>query len=270
MQIDSCTAGRMLRQLRTQRHLTLHQAAPRFNISLAALSRKERDIDAIEREDIRCAITGYELNPWEAYTLWIAAGYLPDPPPPDTQQPALQHLARPLLAGLHFPAFITDVAGYLLGWNHEYEQVWFTSRSSWPRPHLLRDLFTAQNRSGLDQEWESFVCQIMLLFHRKTLRIAHHLGFRQLLKSLERDCGAEFVQLWNRAQSQRAQSPAVILRLPGPSGVIEYVLTELYLQELAGFDLYTYVPLIGTDSPADGAAQAKDFPVYFAADNARG
>ncbi len=56
-------AGAALRRLRFERGLTLRQAAPFFSVSVAALSRKERGIDQISRDDIRHAIQGYRLKP---------------------------------------------------------------------------------------------------------------------------------------------------------------------------------------------------------------
>jgi transcriptional regulator with XRE-family HTH domain len=253
MERERYSAGQILRVLRHQRGLTLKQAAVSLHTSAPVLSRKERDSDAIERQDIRLAVRSYQLSAWEAYQLWTAAGFNPEPSAPAERSHDARDLAEALLPGIAFPAFIGDTLGYVRAWNQDIEAIWSTSQSlvERRRPHIVDDLFSPRLRARLGQRWDAYVAQSLKIFYHKTLRVAHEPAFRALLDELNDRHGAEFVRRWNAAQDRRNGHTALpqaglggaVVVHDSPFGVIEYLLTQCVFQVPQEYELLMYVPL---------------------------
>jgi len=244
--------GRILRRLRHQRHLTLRAAAQLLCTSAPVLSRKERGQDRIEREDIAEAVHAYDLSPWEAYELWTAAGFIPEP----TRQPPLAYdvrsFAESLLPGLRFPALLLDTLGYIIAWNEGFETLWGLSRSISERIHMVDELFTSNARERLGGHWGRYICQTLRVFYLKTLPIANDPAFRELLAQLAERHDPDFTQFWN--ETHRSQAPEhllpptdigpIICSHTSPFGPIEYTVLQSIVHFFPlPYDLIVYVPL---------------------------
>lgn len=247
MERERYTAGQILRTLRHQRGLTLKQAAAVLHTSAPVLSRKERDGDAIERQDIRLAVKSYDLSAWEAYQLWTAAGFLPEQQQAAERAYDLRELAEALLPEIAFPACIMDVLGYLRAWNQGIEAIWAPSQGEARRTHIVDDLFSARLRGRLGARWEAYVAQSLKIFYHKTLRIATQPAFRALLDELHRRHGDEFVRKWNEAQKggnglHQPDVGGALAVHESPCGAIEYLLMQCALQLPQDYELLMYVP----------------------------
>ncbi len=254
MQNQPMTAGPLLRTLRQARGLTLQQAADPLSTSAPVLSRKERDEDEIEREDIRLAIRGYALSPWEAYELWLAAGFIPEPTLPAARPYNLHAFAETLLPNLPFPAFIADVLGYIKAWNQGMEAIWNVSQSDSKQIHVLRDLFSARVRDKLGERWRPYILQALRFYRLKTMRFANDPQFRALIQSLKQQYGQEFEELWNAAQEMADETPlppvdagGTIVQYESERGLINYLVVQAALQFPQAHELTVYVPFAAED-----------------------
>ena len=242
-------AGHLLRKLRHQRGLTLKLAAAALNTSSPVLSRKERGEDVVERQDIRFAIKSYQLTAWEAYELWTAAGFLPEPSPISEHADDLHEQTEALLQNIAFPAFVMDSLGYIRAWNQGIEAIWAPSsaQASAGRLHIIDDLFSARLRERLGEAWEAYVAQSLKIFYHKTLRIANDPEFRMLMETLHARHGAEFVRKWNEAQSggnglaTPDAAPTIVVH-DSPFGPIQYLVMQTLFQLPQQYELITYIP----------------------------
>ncbi|MCS6881771.1 MAG: helix-turn-helix domain-containing protein [Oscillochloridaceae bacterium] len=242
-------AGALLRQLRCRRGLTLRQAAGLLSSSPGALSRKERGIDAVGRHDVIAAITAYQLSPWEAYDLWLLAGYLPEPAHSPARLGDVRAFAQPLLLRMTFPAFIVDALGYLLAWNAGFEAIWQPSQAGPGRIHMVGALFAPRQRARLDTLWEAYVLQALQVFYRRTRLIAHDPAFLALLADIQAQY-AEFEPLWKEAQHRAIgvasvpliERTVVIVPHDSPAGSIEYLALQSVVQLPQPYELFVYVP----------------------------
>lgn len=242
--------GQILRRLRKQRGLTLKEAATLLNSSAPVLSRKERGQEAVERLDIRLAIAAYELSPWEAYTLWTEAGFIPEPTLPPAQQYDLRQFAESLLLRVAFPAFILDTLGFVRAWNQGIEAIWRPSESQNERIHIIDDLFSPRLRQHLAERWDPYVVQAMKVFYHKTLRVANDPAFRDLIGHMIRAHGADFVAKWNQAQESASGPPplppidmgATVVPYDSPCGPIDYLVMQTTFHFPQEHDLIMYVP----------------------------
>ncbi len=254
MQTPPMSAGQLLRRLREQRNLTQQHAAKLLSTSSPVLSRKERDQDEIEREDIRLAIQAYDLSPWEAYELWLAAGFIPEPTLPAARQYDLRAFAETLLPNLPFPAFIADVLGYIKAWNQGIEAIWGASQAEGTQIHVLRDLFSARVREKLGARWQPYILQALRFFRLKTTRFANDPQFRTLIQSLKTQYGEEFEALWNEAQATGdtpllppVDAGGTIVQYESEHGLINYLVVQAALQFPQAHELTLYVPFAAED-----------------------
>ncbi len=245
------TAGAALRQLRFERGLTLRQAAPIFSVSVAALSRKERGIDQITREDIRNAIQGYRLKPAEAAELWVAAGMLPDPPAHKPVQVDMRSFAGPLLLNLLFPAFVIDLFGHIKAWNHAVEFMWQFSQDEQAPLHLISRVFSRRARMLFGDQWRAEASKFLVDFYRTTLPVSGRPDYSRTIRMLEERHGDEFVCMWNEARRLTADGGGDIarpdisgMRVPYESdaGPIEYLVLQSIFRFSAPYSLFIYVP----------------------------
>lgn len=245
----SGAAGYLLRKLRHQRGLTLKLAAAALNTSPPVLSRKERGEDVVERQDIRFAVKSYQLTAWEAYELWTAAGFLPEPTPISERIHNLHEQTEALLQNIAFPAFVMDSLGYIRAWNQGIEAIWApSSAQGGPQSlHIIDDLFSARLRERLGHGWEAYVAQSLKIFYHKVLRIANDPEFRMLMETLHVRHGAEFARKWNEAQSSSngiasADSGPTIVVHDSQFGPIQYLVMQTVFQLPQHYELITYVP----------------------------
>lgn len=242
-------AGALLRQLRRQRGLTLRQAAGLLSSSPGTLSRKERGIDAVGRHDVIAAIAAYQLTPWEAYDLWILAGYLPEPAHSLAHLVDIRAFAQPLLLGMPFPAFVADALGYLRAWNAGFEAIWQANQAGLTRIHMVGALFAPRQRARLGALWEPYVLQALQVFYRRTRLIAHDLRFRALLAELQAQ-DADFARLWEEAQRRAIgvapvpliERTVVVVPHNSPEGAIDYLVLQSVAQLPQPYELFVYVP----------------------------
>lgn len=266
--------GGVLRQLRKKRSLTLQDAAPRFTISVAALSRKERGVDQIGRQDIRHAIRVYRLSPAETAELWAAAGLLPDPPTDTPVQVDMQAFAGPLLINVLFPAFVTDSLGYIVAWNQAIEYMWQFGSSLERPPHVLSAAFSPRVRAVMGDNWPQAIRAYVGGFYRDTLARSGHPDYARIIRMLEERHGNMFVRIWNEA-GQRLADPDgdPISSLDGTRAVfrdgnseIEYLMMQSVFRFSSPYFLVLYVPFGPQNHIRYEALSAEIGPrrVYFA------
>lgn len=243
-------AGQLLRKFRQDRQLTLQDAADRLNISTPMLSRKERGEASIGREDIRCAIQGYALSPWEAQELWMTAGFLPDPPLVPPFDFHLHEIVQVPLSNVTFPAFVADALGYVLAWNQGIEGIWAPSQVDATPLHLLDDIFSERLRARLGERWDQYAARMLRIFYHRTLRLANTPDYQALLDQLADRHGERFIgkwndTLWSPAQNDPPPTPTidnVLVRYESPLGWIEYLVVHAVFQLPQSYDLVLYVP----------------------------
>jgi len=246
----SQATGKMIRQLRRQRGLTLARAAAIMRTSAPVLSRKERGQDNIERTDIRRAIEAFQLTPWEAYELWLAAGFIPEPTlePPRTCD--LHELAEAFLPHLPCPAFIIDELWYVWAWNQGIEEIWQVSQAESDYLHVLDDLFSERVRGLLREEWDRYIMQAMRVFYNKTIRISNDPAFQQVLANLVERHGDAFKEKWNIMQSGEFVDESLppvdmggtIVTHNSSLGPIEYIVMQALFHFPQSYELVMYVP----------------------------
>jgi transcriptional regulator with XRE-family HTH domain len=244
-------AGAALRQLRFERGLTLRQAAPFFSVSVAALSRKERGIDQVTRDDIRHAIQGYHLTPAEIAELWTAAGMLPDLPARKPVQVDMRSFAAPLLLNLLFPAFVIDTFGHIKAWNQSVEYMWEFSQDQQLPLHLLSRVFSQRARVILGEHWHTEAAKFVNDFYRSTLRVSGRPEYSRMIRMLEERHRDEFVFMWNEARRQTVDGTAnaeltdiggMRVRYESEVGPIEYLVMQSFFRFSAPYSLFIHVP----------------------------
>jgi len=244
-------AGAALRHLRFERGLTLRQAAPFFSVSVAALSRKERGIDQISRDDIRHAIQGYHLKPAEAAELWAAAGMLPDLPAHKPVQVDMRSFAGPLLINLLFPAFVIDSFGHIKAWNHAVEYMWEFSQEEQVPLHLISRMFSQRARFILGDHWHNEASKFVVDFYRSTLPISGRPAYSRTIRMLEERHGDEFVLMWNEARrlifdagsnAELSDISGMRVRYESDSGPIEYLVLQSAFRFSTPYALFIHVP----------------------------
>lgn len=240
----------MIRQLRRQRNLTLARAAAIMRTSAPVLSRKERGQDNIERTDIRRAIEAFHLTPWEAYELWLAAGFIPEPTLEPPRNCDLRELAETLLPHLPCPAFIIDEIWYVWAWNQGIEEIWQVSQADSEYLHVLDDLFSERVRGLLGKEWDRYVTQTMRVFYNKTIRSSNDPAFQQVLADLVKRHGDAFKEKWNTmpwGEYADENLPSIdvsgtIVTHNSPLGPIEYIVMQALFHFPQSYELVMYVP----------------------------
>ncbi|GEM_PF-2286459 len=240
----------MIRQLRRQRKLTLARAAAIMRTSAPVLSRKERGQDNIERTDIRRTIEAFQLTPWEAYELWLAAGFIPEPTVSQPRACDLRELAETLLPHLPCPAFIIDELWYVWAWNQGIEEIWQVSQTDSEYLHVLDDLFSERVRGLLGEDWDRYITQAIRVFYNKTIRISNDPAFRELLTFLVERHGAAFIDKWNamqRGEYMNEWLPPVdmggtLVTHNSPLGPIEYMVMQALFHFPQSYELVMYVP----------------------------
>lgn len=250
MKSYALSGGAMLRQLRKKRHLTLQHVASRFSTSVASLSRKERGVEVVNRQDIRNAVRVYQLPPAEAAELWAAAGLLPDPPVNAPAQIDLESFAGPLLINLLFPAFVVDALGYIRAWNQPYEHIWQLDGQSQRPHHVISNVFSVRFRAMLGDEWHQSASTFVNSFYRDTLTNSGHPNYAPMIRMLEQRHGSDFIRMWNEASHKAAAAvPNAFPKLNGMRVVygndghdIEYLLMQSSFNVTTSYVLLIQVP----------------------------
>lgn len=239
-------AGRELRRLREKYTLTLHEAAARLALSASVLSRRERGVEPIKREDIQSALSAYPLTAEEAYHLWMVAGFIPDVPPAVGQaaptDESLQAAAR-LLQDLALPAMIMDMYGYIVLWTPEMEALWMLSQIEGSAIHLIDMLFSPQAGAALAEQDDAFRATLLRRFVQRTLHLANTPRFRHMLRDVRTRYGSAFLHLWQQAHSQQVSSAA----MPGvqqhsAAGSITYALAQSTCYYPLHYEILTCIP----------------------------
>lgn len=199
MHIYQPMAARLLRRFRLRNNFTLEQASPLLDTSPAALSRKERGEKPVQRTDVRNAIAAYRLTPWEAYELWLAAGFIPEQRKPHLTANSVCELVEPLLSSVTYPAAIIDQVGYIKSWNSEYESIWKLADTE-PEPHYIEQLWRRKDLFLSHDSWSRYALHALKLFYNKTLRATGKPELESILKRLREAHGEEFTQRWDQAQ----------------------------------------------------------------------
>lgn len=258
--IHRSDAAKMLRRVRERLDMTQKAAASLMEISPSLLARKERGEASVERTDVRHAIEVYNLAPWEAYELWLAAGFVPEKTLVPISDQGVYSLAADLLDGMIYPASITDAVGYIRAWNSPYEaiaqvdpllqELSKADGNDDPQVHMIDLLFSAHARACLEHAWEVFVDQALERFYRQTIQIANEPFFPSLIKRLTDQYGSEFIRQWNRVQTyappvegaEHHQHHIVIAHAP-EVGSIDYLILYSEFPYSPALELNVYMPL---------------------------
>lgn len=243
------TVGQKLRQLRRQRGLTLKETSSSLGMSAPVLSRKERGKQAFERREIRAIIERFGLTPREAYELWLMAGFIPEAANTPVASTNVRAYARRYLPMLGFPAYILNVAGYLVAWNQELETIFRLSRLGIRPLHLLDMAFAPPEPEQAIESWERYQWQMVQMVHRWLPRMASdpHLG--RLLDMLSQRYGTAFEQCWQSLQNNDAgqhnepASGALLVPLVSPAGIITSLALRSVVPVPQDYELVVLVPL---------------------------
>jgi transcriptional regulator with XRE-family HTH domain len=243
------SAGHELRRLRLQRGLTLEQAAASLGMSIPMLSRKERGEQSLKREDIRACIERFRLQTWEAYHLWLSAGFLPEFGWSSARPINAGHLADTALRDCAFPACLLSRPGYLVAWNQPFETIAQPSRLSVAPLHVLDLLLGAAPEPALAVAWEHTILQAARTLYPWALGVLHEPPFQQLITLLSRRYGAAFDRRWyNFHFGQGAQIPPAhpsepIIPISSAYGVVRFVTLRGALAVPGDYGLLMLVPL---------------------------
>jgi transcriptional regulator with XRE-family HTH domain len=247
-------AGQLLRTLRRQRGLTLKQAASRLLTSAPVLSRKERGEESVARADIQLAIAAYQLDDWEAHTLWFSAGMIPEEIETNDRPVNLRVIASQLLMDVPFPACVVDALGFLVAWNQALEAVGSPGRTWAERVntpiHIIDELFSPRLRQALSEDWGAYVQQALRAFYHKTLHLAPDQRFQRLMLDLHQRHGEDFAILWRHSQHVAGQpmtaapgaENSLVVRQESALGVIDYLLLYSPVQLPKELELILYLP----------------------------
>lgn len=240
------SAGAMLRRLRKQHNFTLKVAAEGLNLSAAAVSRMENNKREVSRADLIAVVKSYGLSRWEAYYLYISAGFLPESPPAEPET-SFRAFAFQVLTNLPYPAFMQDALGFVLAWNGGIQTIW--NPPAGERIHMLHDLFSERVRAAMGDAWRPYVTRAMWLFYVRTFPVARDPAYLELISELETRHGAEFRTMWNAAQDAGywlsgppEDGGGVTVSYLTPAGPITYVVMQTMLRSPTTYDLYLYVP----------------------------
>lgn len=203
MPIPPQAAGTLLRTYRTQRGMTLRDAARHAQTSISSLSRKERGVDTLHREFLLHVVEGYALHAWEAEALFAAARQVaPDPAPPGQGDDAPRAFARHLLAALPFPAAVLGPLDTLYAWNPPVEEVWPSLRragsAAQAQRHALDFLLAPETRAALGDRWQEAAERALRSFWAQTRLHAGSPAFLALIERLTAEYGEEFSAPWQR------------------------------------------------------------------------
>lgn len=243
------SAGHELRRLRLQRGLTLEQAAASLGMSMPVLSRKERGEQSLKREDIRACIARFRLQTWEAYHLWLSAGFLPEFDWSSARPIEAGHLADTVLRDCAFPACLLSRLGYLVAWNQPFEMVAQPSRLSVVPLHVLDLLLGTQPEPALAAAWEHTILQAVRTLYPWALGVLHEPSFQELITLLSRRYGAAFDRRWytfhfgQGAQIPPAHPSEPIIPASSPYGMMRFVTLRGTLAVSGEYGLLILMPL---------------------------
>jgi transcriptional regulator with XRE-family HTH domain len=240
-------AGRELRRLREKYTLTLHEAAARLALSAPVLSRRERGIEPIKREDIQSALSAYPLTAEEAYHLWMVAGLLPEAPPVAAQTAHAderKQAAARLLQDMALPAMIMDMYGYMVLWTPEMEALWALSQRESSALHLIDMLFSPGARATLADPDDACRAAVLRRFVQRTLHLTSTPRFRHMLREVRARYGSAFLHLWQRAHSQQVSSSAALpsVQQHTVAGSITYALAQSTCYYPLYYEILTCIP----------------------------
>lgn len=246
-------AGRLLRKFRRRSSQTLEQAAPAFSLSPAALSRRERGLERIPRADIRAAIKQYELNQWEKYELWRAAGLIPDPPSMSSDLLDWQPLIESTLRDVGYPAWFVDQSGYVIAWNSCMERLLKLQQvATQPEPPYILDvmIFSERARMLYGAKWEEEAKRALAYWYHRTLFLADDPIYDELLQRVRQRNASLFDQVWAALQSEENLfnlltdgRNRVHADYETEGGKIRFIIMETPVPQAAGSGLFVFLPL---------------------------
>ena len=262
-------AGALLRAFRTQRRMTLEQAAPSFGLSQAALSRRERGQERIQRTDIQAAIKAYSLNQWEKFELWRAAGLIPDPQPSEQAERNWQPVVESTLQGVGYPALLVDRTGYIVAWNACMERLlWLHHYGDEPEPPYILDVMIFSERARVlnAENWETEARKGIAYWYHRTLSLAGDPTYDELIGGLRQRHGDEFEQIWQAVREGdhdftpiAAGLQQVQVDYKTEHGPIRFMIMETPIPHAAGGSLTTFLP-VGDESRTHYAQLCSDEP----------
>ncbi len=188
--------GIELRRLRNQRQLVQREAAKRMGMTPSVLSRKERGIMGITRDDIETFIRVLELDQDEALRLWILAGYLPEPGSIQLYPGDLRAMAEPWMRGLTYPALVFDGLRYLRVWNSPFEMLFGTNALTADAIHWVDYLCSDGFAERSAERYPEILRQQLRDFYTTTLPFAREQAFIDLLPLLKQRNGDRFSKAW--------------------------------------------------------------------------
>jgi hypothetical protein len=249
--------------------MTLERAAPAFGLSLAALSRRERGQDRIQRADIQAAIKLYNLNQWEKFELWRAAGLIPDPQPSEEAERNWQPVVESTLQGVGYPALLVDRTGYIIAWNACMERLlWLHQFRDEPEPPYILDamIFSERARVLNAENWETEARQGIAYWYHRTLFLAGDPTYAELLARLRQRHGDEFERIWQSIRESDHEFTPIAAGLQQihvdyktEHGPIRFVVMETPIPQAVGGSLTTFLP-VGAESRTRYAQLCGDEP----------
>lgn len=288
MPIPPQAAGTLLRTYRTQRGMTLRDAALRAQTSISSLSRKERGVDTLHREFLLHVVEGYALNAWEADALFTAAQIMPDADALPLRNGEERAFIRGLLASLPFPAAVLGPLEALYAWNLPLEYTWPSLRAAGDRERNALDLvFAPETRAALGDGFALAAERALCSFWAQTQLYAGSPAFLALIERLCAEYGESFAAPWQRALAAVLQGgaldggagavlPAMLRLADGPDAPdsaggagADCVVLRATLQERRALPVLLVMPYGAASAHAYAAAgEAPEWPVIFAGDRA--
>lgn len=228
------TVGIELRRLRTQRRVSQREAAQRMGMTPSVLSRKERGVLSITRDDIEKVIALLDLDQDEALRLWILAGYLPEPGGIQIYDGDLRSLAEPWMRGLAYPALVFDGLRFLRIWNQPFELLFGTDQLAPGAIHWFDYLCSESFAVRVGTRREEILRQQLSEFYTATLPFAREPAFVDLLAQLKARNGDRFSRVWEEVLSDMIGVSAIqpgaripsLLYWSNETIAIEFLVTE--------------------------------------------
>lgn len=248
MKASPTTNSALIRRFRLQRKLSLEVASQRLGTSTAVLSRLERGVRDPSRDELLAMAQVYALTPWEAHSLLVTAGYMPQAPKTNGFS-SEAHLWEPLLRQLPYPAYLLDENGFIVMWNALLRAIWPLEEM---RPtHVIESLYSDGMREALDHEWQKQALSATWNYYLYTISTPLARPNNDMLLALAEKWGAEFTHYWNEAITRGlASAPERMLDQIGveivrqtAAGALRYVVTQAGTKSATSAGLFLWLPI---------------------------
>jgi transcriptional regulator with XRE-family HTH domain len=235
--------GVLIRRLRIERGLTLHEAAVQIYTSAALLLRKERGHQPLERGDLSLIISAYALESYIAQVLWHTAGLVPEPTAAPATVPT--DMIQLLLKQMDLPTYVVNPFGYVVAWNQSADVLWQAVGASPGSRHALDLVFNRGIEPWVGEQWESVVMHTLHTFSLRIRPYTHQPAYNRLMTYLYKRFDSHFATWWEQVRTLSPSADPLMsvntIRLRYDVGLpaIEYRMLETSL--LASTDMVMVV-----------------------------